>query len=272
MATNCHPSKLTGCIGQPTVAVVSSRNVRRPKTIDCLIIRQPQGQTAAAFNFHNVRHPHPDSSAMDVTEIDGGILWRNFNWPADPGQIWRRLTDYVILDDRGSKIEACSVENGHYKAKGTLIAKPGSNIPCIADVEISFERYSIDFGKTSEDPARGYWVESEELKHVPADESDEGTELDEKGGKGKGKKRKRRKDEKETVWYKLELPHPDYQELAKQMEKKVRCYLELHDTLTKNGGDCVSVNFLNSRIACQMVCLMASHPRPPLAVIRSTHP
>lgn len=208
---------------------------------------------------------------MDVGDIDGGVLRRNFNWPADEGQIWRHLSDYTIMDEDGKLVEACRVEHGHYKARGTLLARPGSNIQCIANVEITFEGYSIDFGKTSDDAARGYWVESEERKHSP---HSDGPDTDAWNGsdanKDKGKKKKKRKVETETVWYKFEIPHRDYKQFAAQMEQQVKKYLEFHDALTKTGSNFVTVNLINQRIICRMVRLTAL--RPLLAIAHFTTP
>lgn len=50
------------------------------------------------------------------------------------------------------------IRNVLCSALGTLLARPGSNYPSMEDIEIEFTTYAIDFGKSLDDAARGYWV------------------------------------------------------------------------------------------------------------------
>ena len=72
---------------------------------------------------------------------------------------------------------------------------------------------SIDFGKSNDDPARGYWVQCSEFVDEDDDENDEGMAT----GKQK-KKKKKGKPESVDVWYKFETPHKLYEKFAIKME------------------------------------------------------
>ena len=196
---------------------------------------------------------------LRVTDIESGILRRNFDWPSDTDdevyQIWRHLTNYKIEDGNGNMIDACMYEHGQYTAKGTLLARPGSMTPSLADVEIQFIKYSIDFGKSAEDGNRGYWVIADEELLVEDDDDNAataasaGTDSAADGGKPKKKKKK---NAVQRLYYKCETPHRDYKKIAAEMEGKVRRYLQLHDVLTRSGSQHVTVNPINQWVICKM--------------------
>ena len=75
-----------------------------------------------------------------INSIDPSVLKRQFNWPSCDDQNWRHLSNFIIRDRQGNLVDACMKE-GDYKATGTLLARPGSIVPSIVDVEISFTNY-----------------------------------------------------------------------------------------------------------------------------------
>ena len=85
--------------------------------------------------------------------------------------------------------------NSFYYVRGTLLPRPGSNVPSLYEVEVLFQTYSIDFGICNSDPARGYWVSSTE-KLVD-----------------------------DLVWYKFENPVDFYKKTGDRMEHDVSHFL-----------------------------------------------
>ena len=81
---------------------------------------------------------------------------------------------------------------------------------------------SIDFGKTWDDPARGYWVSSSQRK-VDDDDDDDDNGEEGRGANGSGRRKRKRKGkpEMEEVWYKFETPHKLYEKFAVKMEFQV---------------------------------------------------
>ena len=79
-------------------------------------------------------------SFLAINSIPTAILRRQFNWPSCEEQNWRHLSNFIIRDRQGNMIDAC-MKGGSWKATGTLLARPGSNIPSLLDVEISFTNY-----------------------------------------------------------------------------------------------------------------------------------
>ena len=194
---------------------------------------------------------------MKVSDIPAGILRRNFDWPSETEQTWRHLTNYRIYNKNNVLIDACIEDHEkekYYKAKGTLLARPGSMTPSLKDVEIKFVECSIDYGRSAEDGNRGYWALAKEL--LPVDDDDDDDHVDKaKGTKGRKAKRKRPEEKSHQVYYKLEKPHGEYSKFAVAMETKVRKYLQLYDVLTKageGGSQHVTVNPMTDRIICKM--------------------
>lgn len=138
-----------------------------------------------------------------VSKISDTVLNTNFHWPSDEdNSIWRRLTNYILLDKRGYPIDDMTQNfEDKFRARGTLLARPGSNYKSIENVEINFVEYAIDFGLSEDDAARGYWLKAVENE--------------------------------EAVWYKMEIPHEDYKKWAVRMEDKVAKFLAFNDTITK---------------------------------------
>lgn len=143
----------------------------------------------------------------DIREIDEETL-TYFRWPtiqeADGHYSdCRYLADFVLRDKNGVLIDDMFVKRtksaDSYIAKGTLLARPGSNRRSICDVEIPFVAYSIDFSEPGT-ASRGYWVESEV----------------------KGKR----------IYYKLVRPHSIYNDHATKMEEKLDNFLDFFDYLS----------------------------------------
>jgi hypothetical protein len=150
----------------------------------------------------------------NIKKFDASIL-KYYNWPCEPGQVWRRLTDYEVYRKNGTVIDDMMVSIGHYVVKGTLLARPGTGKPALENVTVHFQSYSIDFGKSADDPARGYWIQT-----------------------------------KDDIWYKLERPSPGYTKVASIMEKAVANFLQLHDTLRNEDLSLTTVDKMR-RVTCK---------------------
>ena len=78
---------------------------------------------------------------MKIDDIGFERLHRFFDWPSEPDQIWRHLADYTLTDLDGFFIDMeVELSNEKYIAKGTLLARPGTNQQSIQQVYEAFRR------------------------------------------------------------------------------------------------------------------------------------
>jgi hypothetical protein len=81
---------------------------------------------------------------MRIDDIGFERLRRFFDWPSEPDQIWRHLADYTLTDLDGFFIDMeVELSTEKYIAKGTLLARPGTNQQSIQQVYEAFRDRSL---------------------------------------------------------------------------------------------------------------------------------
>jgi hypothetical protein len=97
---------------------------------------------------------------MKIDDIDQALMSQFYDWESSDGQILRRLTDFELADELGNPIDMhiSRSERPVYRARGTLLSKPGVAVEPLTNIELYFGEYSIDFGLEQDDPSRGYWI------------------------------------------------------------------------------------------------------------------
>lgn len=147
-------------------------------------------------------------------------LLTEYDWPTDDNsdEVWRKLTDFFILD---------SVKKVYYNAffegnitdalgKGKLLPNPSHASMQPLKIQFYPEKYSIDYGKSPNDPNKGLWHQ------------------DYTGN-----------------WYKLMAPPTfEYKELGEEAFYKVKEFLKLYDILIYNP-DLVNMDPRNLKV-CTM--------------------
>jgi hypothetical protein len=123
-----------------------------------------------------------------------------YNWPSEDRQIWRHISNYKLLDRRGDYASLIEAKKTNRLCLCGLLLPSRESIPSLP-VQIPIEGYSIDFGRSQDDPDRGFWL------------------LDESG-----------------AWYKLVEPLPEYSTIAVTGLRLCEEYIKFYDAVVYGIG------------------------------------
>jgi hypothetical protein len=159
----------------------------------------------------------------NATKIEA-VHSAKFNWPNEDGENWRHVTNYELYDEDTLQYESLEVHKDKIKTvtlRGNLVPRPDClDSPILIEIPIS--SYSIDFGQSRADVNRGFWL------------------LDE-----------------DDVWYKLEVPHPQYKATADPFLNLVNEYLKFYDAIVYGCGNLSGPKLVKKKItkhAIKFIC------------------
>jgi hypothetical protein len=91
------------------------------------------------------------------------IILNDYDWPSEEGsiEIWRRIKDYSLKDSEGKFTSLLfKTDNTIHTLTGNLLPSPEyarENLPLLP-IQLYSDGYSIDFGRSIDDNARGLWM------------------------------------------------------------------------------------------------------------------
>lgn len=123
----------------------------------------------------------------------------SYNWPSEGLEIWRRVSSFYALDERGNFVSILTRRFDTEPANlfGYLLPRPGSQHVSRL-IKIRIFAFALDFGKNSDDPNRGLWVRSHN-----------------------------------QIWYKLEIPARKFLPFSRVDTRKVENFLRVYDAVAK---------------------------------------